>query len=105
MTNEEFVDQLAVIATLNMWPADIQARELKIAVSGAEEGARTVLIQFARAESRFQILMGDPAIAPEQRPLCVHYQWLDNGPNKAAACDLIDRFLEQHSVVSHRILH
>lgn len=105
MTNEEFVDQLAVLATLSVWPADIQNRELKIAVGGAEDGAKTVLIEFARAESRFQILMGDPSIAPQHRALRVHYQWLNDGHIKAEACALIERFLAQHSVNPQGILH
>lgn len=101
MTNSEFVDILAVTVRLDSWPDDIQKRELHISVTRNAAGfpERMALDFTRRGHARFQILMCDPTVEAELRPLWVNRRMVRDGYRKGDACRLIEEFLHQYSAM------
>lgn len=104
MTNEEFVDSLAVIVTLNIWPADIQSRTLRIIPIHADTDAQAaILIEFSKGVACFRVMMGRLDAAPDCRALWINKLAVPDGRTKAEACGLIESFLAQLNALPRRL--
>ena len=97
MTQGELVDILAVTVGLGIWPADLDTRPVRIEVAcDCNRRREAIIIDLSRPRSPFRIFMGDPAQAPEVRPLCINLQDIPDGAAKGMACRLIEDFLDQY---------
>lgn len=100
MTNIEFVEQLAMLLCLDSAPTDIQIRSLRINITRDPMGMpESITIDFARPESVFRIVMGNPVIDPEIRSLWINAIAVQQGRAKVQACALIEAFLQQLSLL------
>lgn len=100
MTNQEFVDALAVMCGFSWWPANINERKLYINVGRANYGNPSfVVIEFEGSPSVFQIFMGDLSVNKASRRLLVSSKTFKGGRQCAKACELIEKFLTQHKVI------